>query len=143
MAQLPVVREGAVLIEWIQFDEDTEVGVEFLDRPEFKDEIKKAEKIAKRTGAAVNDILNPRLAKRCIKGWRKIGNPAATGFMDGDNPFPFSEENLMFLVKNSYGFNAFLSEYVANEQFYLQLAREREVKNSKGSPVTDTEGASR
>jgi len=63
MADLAVFEEGERVQRWIQFDEDTEVLLEFLPKQELKAELRKAEKTAKLSGGNVNDILNTQIQR--------------------------------------------------------------------------------
>jgi hypothetical protein len=127
--------------EYVQFDEDTEVLIEYLPPDELKDETRAAEKIAKRARVEVNDILLPRIAERCVKHWRKITDHKHPGFVVEGNPIEFNKANLLLLVKRSYEFKKFINEFVADELFFLKLVQERKRKNSGGPSGGNTETA--
>lgn len=137
MAELGVFDEERK--EWIQFDEDAEVLIEFIPREELKEVSKKAEKLARKSGVDISEIQTPILGKRAVKGWRKIDDHKHPGFTIKGQPFPFSEENVVMLLKRSYEFFNFVHEYATNARFFLEAEKERAAKNSGRSPVPSGE----
>jgi hypothetical protein len=127
--------------EWIQFDEDTEVLMEFMPKDELKKMTQEAEKIARKTRQDVNEILGPRVVKRVVKNWRKIdaeGRPAVPehpGFTIGGKPLEFNVENALMLHARSYEFFHFIQEYASNARYFIEAEKARAAKNSKSSPV--------
>lgn len=111
---------------WIQYDEDTEVLVEYIPKPRLKEELRKAEKTSKLSGLQAADILNMRIAQLAVKGWRKIGRPEHTGLTQKGAQLPFTQENLKLLMEHSYRFSNFVAENATNAHEFVEEQEAKE-----------------
>jgi len=116
--------------KWIQFDEDTEVLIRFIDRRELRKIQSKAEKTARLTGADADEIANRYLGRSAVLGWRKINDHSHPGLMIQGRPLPYTPENVDMLMTRSLEFSKFVNEHCVNSKIFLQEDEEiEEVKN--------------
>jgi hypothetical protein len=110
--------------KWIQYDEDTEVLICFIGKQELNEIGNKARKQAKLSNIEVGPIINQRLGKAAVLGWRKLGDPSHPGFVVNDQPLPFTPENVSMLMAKSLNFSNFVNENAINENEFLDGVEE-------------------
>lgn len=128
MAEVKGFDDEKARQKWIEYDIDTEVLVEYVPKPRLKEELRKSEKAARLSGgqAQAADILNLKIARLAVKGWRKTGQPEHPGLLRNGEPLPFTPENLLWLMENSYGFSNFVSENATNAGEFAEEAEAKE-----------------
>jgi hypothetical protein len=106
--------------KWIQYDEDTEVLIKHVGKEELNEISTKARKQAKLSGSTdIGAIINQRLGKIAVLGWRKIEDPTHPGFVVNDAPLPFTPENVGMLMAKSLDFSNFVNENAINANEFL------------------------
>lgn len=111
-------------IKWFPFDEDTEVGIKHIGKEELEKIKGKAVKAAKLAGADITAVMNQRLGKAAVLGWRKVEEPEHPGFIINGQPFPFNDANRDFLMSKSLEFSNFVNETAINSREYLEGVEE-------------------
>ena len=112
--------------KWIQFDEDTEVLVRFIGRQELRKMQRKAEKTANLIGVDVNDILNQKLGRAAVLGWRKMNDHKHPGLIIKDQPLPYTPENIDMLMTRSLEFSKFVNDNAVDSKLFLEEEKETE-----------------
>jgi len=115
---------------WIQFDEDTEVLIRFVDRRELRKIQNKAEKTARLTGVDADEIANKYLGRAAVLGWRKIDDHSHPGLTLKGQPLPYTPENVDMLMTRSLEFSRFVNENCINSKLFLQEEEIEETKNA-------------
>ncbi|HDH51215.1 MAG TPA: hypothetical protein ENH31_00325 [Nitrospirae bacterium] len=131
MGDIKIFDRGDKPQAWIEFDEDTEVLLEYTEKDDLEEIRAIANKQAKLARTDNTEgIFNVLLGKRKVKDWRKRSDHSHPGLLVNGEPFPFSEENVVFLMKRSLDFSSFVNETCLRYKNFDQAEREREVKNS-------------
>jgi hypothetical protein len=122
---------------WVQFDEDTEVLVEYLDRPAAIALNKEVDKMTARSGGDRQIIWGRELGRRAVHGWRHTDqakhqdHPGLT-LPDG-TPIQFNDANRDLMMKSCREFSLFVNETAIDAQVFLDLDRQAaekaEIKN--------------
>ena len=122
MGQLGVFENDR--IKWFPFDEDTEVCIKHVGKEELNKIRGKAVKAAKLAGADIAAVMNQRLGKAAVLGWRKVEEPEHPGLIINGQPFPFNDQNRDFLMAKSLEFSNFVNETAINSREYLEGVEE-------------------
>lgn len=117
--------------KWFPFDDDTEVQINYLSRAELKKINNKAAKAGRLAKRDVSDYSNCLLGRKAVGGWRKIKDHNHPGLLIKRQPFPFSPENLDFLMLRSTEFSRFVNEICIDSSLFGEDGEEdeAEVKN--------------
>jgi hypothetical protein len=134
MAQVAIFDEAPKA--WIDFDDDTEVLIEYLDRPDAIALHKEVDKLTARTGGDRQIIWGRELGKKVVHGWRhkdQKKNPDHPGLvLPGGAPLPFNEANRDLMMKKCREFSAFVNESAIDGKIFLELSEnEGAVKEAK------------
>lgn len=125
--------------QWIQFDEDTEVLLGFVDKEELNKLNRLADKQARLTKGDVVVIGNRLLGERAVFGWRKCSNHNHPGLMTAAGaPIPFSVENRNMLMKSCREFSNFVNENAIDSSVFLEctadaVTRQEEFEETKNA----------
>jgi hypothetical protein len=131
MGEIKIFEKGEKPQVWFDFDEDTEVLIEYTDKEDLEDIRATAARMAKLARSEnVDRIANILLGKRKVKGWRNKYDHSHPGLIVNGKPFPYSEENVAFLMQKSLDFSAFVNEVCINLKLFSDAQREAELKNS-------------
>ena len=110
---------------YVQFDDDTEVLLVYLDKSAVGEIRKKAKKLASKSSMEYDVAFNFLLGKAAVKGWRKIKDPKHPGLIFNKKPFPFNEDNRDFLMRKSIDFSTFINSNTVDPEPFRD---EEEVK---------------
>lgn len=130
MARVAIFTEAQR--RWIQFDEDTEVLVEYLDRPAAIALNKDVDKIVARTGGDQQIIWGRELGKRAVHGWRNINqekhpdHPGVT-LPDG-TPILYNEANRDLMMKGCREFSIFVNGNAIDAAVFLEINQQNQEK---------------
>jgi hypothetical protein len=116
--------------KWLEFDQDTDLCIEYLDKEAAGELSKAVDKLCVRTGGDRMAVWNQKLGERCLKGWRKradTGNPGLT-FPDG-SPIPFTPENRDMLMKRCREISLFVNENAVNPGIFLDQQADGEARD--------------
>lgn len=109
--------------QWIQFDEDTEVLLGFVDKEELNKLNRLADKQARLTKGDVTVIGNRLLGERAVFGWRKCSDHTHPGLMTANGtPIQFSATNRDMLMKSCREFSNFVNENAIDSAVFLESA---------------------
>ena len=106
--------------KWVQFDEDTEVLIRFVDRETLDRITRKSDKAARMSGSDDRKIFNKLLAEAAVHGWRNIDNHDHPGLRVNRQPLLFTPENRDMLMKRSNEFAGFVNTTCINSRLYLE-----------------------
>lgn len=132
MAKVAIFEESP--LRWLEFDEDTDIALEYLSKEEGTALNKDVEKIVNRTGSDWASVWNRKLGERVVKGWRNRNDTSQSGltFPNG-TPIPFTPENRDMMMKSCREFALFVGENAINAKVFLDLsnkpAEAAEIKN--------------
>jgi hypothetical protein len=132
MAQVALFTEAPQ--GWIQFDEDTEVLIEYLDRPAAIELNKAVDKIVARTGGDQQIIWGRELGKKAVHGWRNIDqehNPGHPGFVLPDKektPIQFNDANRDLMMKGCREFSIFVNGNAIDAGVFLEINKKNQEK---------------
>ncbi|MBI5075635.1 MAG: hypothetical protein HZB62_10795 [Nitrospirae bacterium] len=115
--------------KWIQFDADTEVRIRLIGKKELREIVNKAEKAARKTGANSQDIVDRKIGRASVLGWRKIKDHDHPGLIVGDQPLQFTPENVDMLMDLSIDFTRFVNQNCSEEKEFID-EDETEIKNA-------------
>lgn len=118
MAELGIFSEEKQ--KWIQFDEDTEVLVRFINKELMVKLRKKAEKASRLSGSDLSDITNRNLGEQAVLGWRNITDHNDPGLRVNKQPLPFTPDNRDMLMKKSLEFSNFVNETAISSRVFLE-----------------------
>ena len=128
MAKLVVIEDGDEREKWFPFDEDTEIQIRYLGFKDLKKLNDKANKVKRMEGRARTDFFNCLLGRKVILGWRKIDDHAHPGLIVKGNPFPYTQENIDYLMSNSSTFSKFINDYCTDAEAF-DIEAEEAAKN--------------
>jgi hypothetical protein len=112
---------------WIDFDEDTEVLIEYLDKPAALELSKEVDKLVARTGSDRMPIWNQKLGERVVKSWRKRTDHNHPGLIrPSGEPIPFTAENRDMMMKHCREFSSFVGENSIDAKVFLEIQRQPE-----------------
>jgi hypothetical protein len=118
----------------IQFDEDTEVLITYLDKPAALELNKDVDKICKRTGSDWTNIWNQKLGEATIKGWRNINNHDHPGLTLPDGtPIAYNDTNRDMMMKNCREFSIFINETAVDGKAFLEIQQAAAEKADAGN----------
>lgn len=115
--------------KYFQYDEDTEVLIQLITKPQLREIAKQAAKKAKVSGQDQADIADKLLGRAAVKGWRKIGDPSHPGLIVGGQPLTFTPENIDLLMRRSLKFSRFVNEMCIDEDEFAGDGDLAETKN--------------
>lgn len=117
-------------IKTFQYDEDTDVDLEFLRKEDAQELNKEVDKIVHRTGSDWSKVWNTLLGRRVVKGWRHRTDPDHPGFvMPNDTPIPFNQDNLDMMMVRNREFSLFVGENtISAKEFLASKAKTGEEK---------------
>lgn len=131
MGEIKIFGKGEKPQTWFDFDEDTEVLIEYTQKEDLEEIRQISSRQAKMTRSEnVDSIANVLLGKRKVKGWRKKDDHSHPGLIVNGEPFPFSEQNVSFLMQKSLDFSAFVNDTCLKLKLFSEAEREAEIKNS-------------
>lgn len=121
-------------VKSFEYDEDTDIDLEFLRKEDALELNKEVGKIVARTGSDWNKVWNSLLGRRVVKGWRHRTQADHPGFVLPDNtPIPFTEENLDMMMSRNREFSAFVGENTISAKEFLasKTKTAKELKDAK------------
>lgn len=104
---------------WVQFDEDTEIRLKYINKEELTKINSKAEKAARLTGTDEREVFNRLLAERAVHGWRHVDNHDHSGLIVRGEQLPFNDTNRNMLMKKSIEFSSFVNGNCTNSRLFL------------------------
>lgn len=122
------------LIVWLPLFEDIEVQCVHISQSEFDAisaaavEIKFDPKSHKRTEVRDEKKFRSTLAQRVVRAWR--GKDGGPGFVDGDQPFPCTPENIDYLMEESTDFRLLIMDAPLSLEKMLAIEKAAIEKNS-------------
>jgi len=122
------------LQKWIEYDEDTEVLIQYLPKEAAKELSAKVDKIVNRTGSPWAQVWEQKIAEAAVKGWRQMGNHSHPGFVLPDgSPIPFTPENRDMMMKRCREFSTFVTDNAIDAKIFMEIstkpAEAAEIKN--------------
>ena len=131
MGELKIFDKGDKPQGWFDFDEDTEVLIEYTEKEDLEEIRQIALRQAKMARSEnVDSIANVLLGKRKVKGWRKKDDHTHPGLIVNGEPFPYSEKNIAFLMQKSLDFSAFVNDICTKLKLFSEADKEKQIKNS-------------
>lgn len=116
--------------KFVQFDDDTEVLLVYLDKSAVGEIRKRAKKLDSKSNMEYDAAFNYLLGKAAVKGWRKIKDHKHPGLIFNKKPFPFNEDNRDFLMRKSIDFASFVNgNTVDPEPFREEEEANKDTKN--------------
>lgn len=107
-------------VKTFEYDEDTNIDLEFLRKEDAQELNKEVDKIVARTGSDWNKVWNACLGRRVVKDWRHRTQADHPGFvLPDDTPIPFTEENLDMMMARNREFSIFVGENTVNAKEFL------------------------
>ncbi len=126
MAKVAIFSEAQR--RWIQFDEDTEVLIEYLSRPDAIELNKEVDKLTTRSGGDRQIIWGREFGRRTVFGWRHIDQekfPGHAGIVLPDGAqMPFNDANRDLMMKQCREFSIFVNENAIDAQVFLDINRQ-------------------
>lgn len=123
MAKIGIFNEAPQ--KYIQFDEDTEVLIRFVDKEELAGLIRKANEVAQKVKTPQNMAYDMFLGKKAVLGWRNIKDHNHPGLLlPGGEPISFTPENRNMLMTRSRDFSEFVFQKSTNSALFLESAPE-------------------
>ena len=116
MAKLAIFDDARE--RWVQFDEDTEVLIAYLDMKALAKAEEKADKKARLSKQNPKLVFNQKLGEVAVKGWRKIGEPGHPGIIVKGRPLEFSAENRDMLMMRSVEFARFVNTSCVDSELF-------------------------
>jgi len=136
MAKVAIFEEATR--GWLEFDEDTEVLIEYLDRPAAIALNKEVDKLTARTGGDRQIIWGRELGKKVVHGWRHKDqekypdHPGLT--LPGGSQIPFNETNRDMMMKSCREFSIFVNESAIDGSIFLELAAAEGARQTAKKP---------
>ncbi len=107
--------------KWVQFDEDTEVLINFIDKAKLGGMMKKAGKRARLAGGDADMILNQITGEEAVGGWRNINDHAHPGFVDQQgNPLSFDAKTRDLFMRKWREFSNFVNETAVDSKLFAE-----------------------
>jgi len=107
--------------KWVQFDEDTEILINFIDKVKLGEMMKKAGKRARLSGGDADVILNQITGEETVLGWRNINDHTHPGFVDQQgNPLPFAAKNRDLFMRKWREFSNFVNETAVDSKLFAE-----------------------
>lgn len=110
--------------KYFDFDEDTEVEIEFISKDRMNKLIKKAEEAHRKLKTPQNLIYDMFLGKAAVHNWRhkdQEKNPGHPGFrLPGGSVLPFNGENRNMLMEKSSDFSNFVLRTCTSPALFLE-----------------------
>ncbi|MEA5113016.1 MAG: hypothetical protein VB050_03230 [Geobacteraceae bacterium] len=119
---------------WVQYDEDTEVLLSYLSKPDALNLNKKVDKIVSRTGADRSTVWNQKLGEEVVHDWRHKERHSEPGLVYPDGtPIPYNPVNRDLMMKGCREFSIFVGETCIDAAVYLEIDQQireaGEIKN--------------
>ena len=131
MAEIKIFDKEPKPQKWFDFDEDTEILVEYTEKEDLDEIRAQAARQSRMTLRENIDVIaNGLLGQRKVKGWRKKDDPAQPGLIVNGQPFPYSEKNAAYLMRKSLDFSNFVNEICLKISQFAEEERAVEIKNS-------------
>jgi len=118
MAELGIFDEPQE--KWVQFDEDTEVLIRYIDRETLNKITRKSDKASRLSGGDDKTIFNKMLAAECVLGWRHLDDHDHPGLVINKQPLPFNVQNRDMLMRRSNEFASFVNTNCINSRLFLE-----------------------
>lgn len=123
MAKIGVFNEAPQ--KYIQFDEDTEILLRYVDKEELAGLIRKANEISQKLKTQQNMAYDMFLGKKAVLGWRNIKDHNHPGLLlPGGEPISFTPENRNMLMTKSRDFSEFVFQKCTDASLFLASAPE-------------------
>ena len=130
MGELIFFDKGKKPQKWIQFDEDTEILLEYTEKDDLDELKEKAIEMATVNQREDGDkIFNMLLGKEKVKGWRKIDDHNHPGFIMEGKPFEFNEKNVKFMMNRHLRFSQFVSKNILKLKNFVEAKAKAAIKN--------------
>jgi hypothetical protein len=131
MAKVAIFEEGNPR-RWKQFDEDTEVLIEYLPRPDAIELNTQVDKLTARTGGNRQNIWGREIGKRCVHGWRNVDQEKKAEHsglvMPNGEQIPYNEANRDKMMKFCREFSIFVNENAIDAQVFLEIEQQKAEK---------------
>jgi hypothetical protein len=121
MAQLGIFENAPK--KWVQFDSDSEVSLQYVDKEQLGKLIKQANEVSQKIKTPQGTAYDMFLGKTAVHGWRNINDHSQTGLMlPGNIPIPFTPGNRNMLMIKSRDFSEFVFQKCTNASLFLDDA---------------------
>lgn len=111
---------------WIQFDEDTEVCIEYIPKDEIiriLEESTTTRWVRHQPVREADSVeADRRLGRRAVKGWRAL--PDRPGFTVDGQPYPYTPENCDTLMTKWAAFSSFVNRVCIDLQRFVAAEKE-------------------
>lgn len=120
MAQIGIFEKAPQ--KWIQYDEDTEVLLEYVDKEALTKLMKQANEAAQKLKMPQGTVYDMFLGKKAVHGWRNIKDHSHPGLLLPNlQPIAHTPENRNLLMTKSRDFSEFVFQKSTNATIFLEV----------------------
>lgn len=119
MAQIGIFEKAPQ--KWIQYDEDTEVLLEYVDKEALTKLIKQANEASQKLKMPQGTVYDMFLGKKAVHGWRNMKDHSHPGLLlPNQQPIEHTPENRNMLMTKSRDFSEFVFQKSTNAAIFLE-----------------------